>query len=132
METLTIRTRDTNEMLDITAEVQSRFVHMGLRDGALLVTVPHTTAGITINENADPAVQHDMLADLDRLIPRSQPYYRHGEGNSAAHMRASLMGASVLIPVEDGCLILGTWQGIYFCEFDGPRTRKVFLQALPG
>ena len=132
METLMIRTHDTNEMLDITADVQSQFVHMDLRDGALLVSVPHTTAGITINENTDPAVQHDMLADLDRLIPRAQPYYRHGEGNSASHMRASLMGFSVIVPVEDGQLVLGTWQGIYLCEFDGPRTRRVILQALTG
>jgi len=130
MQTLTIRTHHTHEMLEITHEVQARLAQLDLADGALLIYVPHTTAGVTINENADPSVQRDMLADLARLIPRKQPYYEHREGNSASHLLASLMGSSALVLVEAGRLALGTWQGIYLCEFDGPRTRRVFLQPL--
>jgi secondary thiamine-phosphate synthase enzyme len=90
--------------------------------------VPHTTAGITINENADPDVVHDFLAQLDRMVPWNQPFYQHAEGNSAAHVKASMMGSSCTVLIEEGNLCLGTWQGIWFCEFDGPRTRKVWLQ----
>jgi len=130
MQTLTIRTTQAREMLDITREVQAALDSLDVQQGALLVFVPHTTAGMTINENADPSVQHDMLADLERLVPRRQPYYRHREGNSDSHLLTSLVGSSVLVPVEDGQLVLGTWQGLYFCEFDGPRTRTVILQVL--
>jgi secondary thiamine-phosphate synthase enzyme len=96
-----------------------------------VVHVPHTTAGVTINENADPAVRVDIEGALDRIIPWNGPY-KHSEGNSAAHVKASLMGFSATIPVRGGMLVLGTWQGIYFCEFDGPRTRTVHVQAIPS
>jgi secondary thiamine-phosphate synthase enzyme len=89
--------------------------------------VPHTTAGVTINENADPDVVHDMLAQLDAMVPWRQPFHRHSEGNSAAHVKASLLGSSVLVPVENGRLQLGQWQGVWFCEFDGPRHRKMLV-----
>ena len=95
-----------------------------MRDGICLVFVPHTTAGVTINENADPSVRRDMLHGIDKVVPLDDGY-QHSEGNSAAHLKSSLFGCSCLVPVEAGRLVLGTWQGIYFCEFDGPRTRKV-------
>jgi secondary thiamine-phosphate synthase enzyme len=102
-----------------------------VEDGLLVVFVPHTTAGLTINENADPNVQQDMLADLERLVPVEQTYYRHFEGNSASHLKTSAVGSSLSIIIEGGGLLLGTWQGIYLCEFDGPRTRTVRLKLIP-
>jgi secondary thiamine-phosphate synthase enzyme len=96
-----------------------------------IVFVPHTTAAVTINENADPSVQHDILADLNRLVPFAGPY-QHTEGNSAAHIKSSLVGPSETLIIEEGRLKLGTWQGVYFCEFDGPRTRKVWVKIIPG
>ena len=125
METFTVRTRSRDEFVDITREVQDVVNRSGVTDGIVRVYVPHTTAGITINENADPDVVHDVLKDLDRLVPWKQSYYRHGEGNSPSHLKASLMGCSVTVFVAGGKLVLGTWQGIFLCEFDGARTRKV-------
>jgi secondary thiamine-phosphate synthase enzyme len=132
METITVRTRERDEMLEITAEVQTCVRDAGISDGVVEVFVPHTTAGITINENADPTTEADILDDLDRLIPWRQPYYRHMEGNSAAHFKASLMGSSVRVILQSGRLVLGTWQGIFFCEFDGPRNRKVHVHITSG
>jgi len=126
METLKVVTRKRTEFVDITDDVQSRVGGLGIRDGVVTVFVPHTTAGVTINENADPDVTADMDAALERAVPWSAGY-RHGEGNSAAHVKASMMGSSVRVPVEGGRLRLGTWQAIYFCEFDGPRTRTVWV-----
>ncbi len=100
--------------------------------GAALVFCRHTTAGLTINENADPEVVRDLLHELERLVPWGNPAFRHAEGNSAAHLKASLVGSSVLIPIQAGRLVLGTWQGVYFCEFDGPRSRRLVVQLLPG
>jgi secondary thiamine-phosphate synthase enzyme len=118
-------------MIDITSQVQ-QFVHeKGITRGRVTVFCPHTTAAITINENADPDVQHDMLLTLDELFPQYRPGYRHNEHNSDSHMKSSLVGASETILVKEGTLVLGTWQGIYFCEFDGPRTRK-FMVAIEG
>ncbi len=125
MDTFTVRTRSRDEFVDITNEVQDVVNRSGVTDGIARVYVPHTTAGITINENADPDVVHDVLKDLDRLVPWKQSYYRHGEGNSPSHLKASLMGCSVTVFVAGGKLVLGTWQGIFLCEFDGARTRKV-------
>jgi secondary thiamine-phosphate synthase enzyme len=131
METIQVRTRSRDELLEITAEVRACVRDSGISDGVVEVYVPHTTAGITINENADPTTEADILADLERLIPWRQSYYRHMEGNSAAHFKASLMGASVRVFLQGGRLVLGTWQGIFFCEFDGPRSRKVHVHITP-
>ena len=131
METFTVRTSGRTDLKDITGEVASIVGKSGLGRGACVVYVPHTTAGVTINENADPAVRDDIATTLERMVPWSGPY-RHSEGNSAAHVKASLMGFSVTVPVESGRLVLGTWQGIYFCEFDGPRTRKVHVLTIPS
>lgn len=132
MITFNVRTQDRAEMVDITDEVRTRVRQYGSGKGVAQVFVPHTTAGITINESADPSVRKDILADLDRLLPWRQPYYAHREGNSASHVKATLVGSSVFVPFEDGRVILGTWQGVFFCEFDGPRTRKVHIQILPA
>jgi secondary thiamine-phosphate synthase enzyme len=128
MKTLTVATHQRTEFVDITAEVRAAVKDLGIRDGVVTVFVPHTTAGVTINENADP----DVVADLDVALDRAVPWragYRHGEGNSAAHVKASMMGSSAQIIVENGSLRLGTWQAIYFCEFDGPRQRSVWVAA---
>jgi secondary thiamine-phosphate synthase enzyme len=113
--------------VDITRQVEAALQAAGVRTGLCLIFVAHTTAGITINENADPDVVADMLAGLDKMVP--QLAYRHAEGNSPAHIKASLMGSSVSVPVKDGRLYLGTWQGIYLCEFDGPRRRTVAVTS---
>ena len=125
--TLSIRTRDRSEMVDITSQVEEELRRSGLEDGVCFVYVPHTTAGITINENADPSVIADIQATLNRLIPWEGPY-SHLEGNSAAHIKSTLVGNSVMVLVESGRLKLGTWQGIFLCEFDGPRSRKVHIK----
>jgi secondary thiamine-phosphate synthase enzyme len=131
METFSVKTSARNDFKDITREVAGALAASGVKDGICVVYVPHTTAGVTINENADPAVRVDIEAALDRIVPWNGPY-RHAEGNSAAHVKASLVGFSATIPVRGGRLVLGTWQGIYFCEFDGPRTRSVHVQAIPA
>jgi secondary thiamine-phosphate synthase enzyme len=134
MVTLQISSRSRNEFIDLTAMLREALAEHGWKDGALLVFNPHTTAGLTINEGADPDVRRDVLAALARLIPERGDY-RHAEGNSDAHLKASLMGSSLTIPVVNGQLGLGTWQSIYFCEFDGPRNRKVnlsFLRSAPS
>jgi len=115
------------EVLDITSIVRDEIRRSGVQDGVCVVYCPHTTAGVTVNEHADPSVAEDLLAALDRLVPE-QGIWRHAEGNSPAHVKASLVGASAALPVEDGDLALGTWQGVFLCEFDGPRTRRVWLQ----
>ncbi|MGD2252828.1 MAG: secondary thiamine-phosphate synthase enzyme YjbQ [Anaerolineales bacterium] len=132
MQTIVVETQRESEFVEITRQVQEMVSAAGTARGVVTLFVPHTTAGITLNENADPAVRSDLLADLDRLVPREQPYYRHGERNSASHLKASLVGSSVTVLVENGMLVLGPWQGIYLCEFDGPRTRKVQLTLIEG
>ena len=124
---LSIRTRSRTEWVDITAAVQKVVRESKVESGLLTLFVPHTTAAVAINENADPSVQQDILADLNRLIPFNGPY-QHMEGNSAAHIKSSLVGPSQTIFIEEGRLVLGTWQGIYFCEFDGPRARKIWVK----
>ena len=114
-------------MVDITAEIQKAARQAGIAEGMATVFVPHTTAGVTVNENADPDVVHDILAALDKAVPWRADFYEHGEGNSAAHVKSSLVGCTAQVPVAGGQLVLGTWQGIYFCEFDGPRTRRVVV-----
>jgi secondary thiamine-phosphate synthase enzyme len=125
-----VRTSRRSEIVDLTPIVQ-RFVRdNAVMSGMAIVYVPHTTAGVTINENADPDVKHDMLKKLDSLIPKDEPYYQHGEGNSDSHVKAALVGNSATVLIEDRKLVLGTWQGIYFCEFDGPRERKVLVKLV--
>lgn len=126
MKSFEIETRSRTQFVPVTDRVQAAVRDLGIREGAVTVFVPHTTAGVTINENADPDVVADMAMALDRMVPWSAGY-AHDEGNAAAHMKASLMGSSVRVIVEAGRLRLGTWQGIYFCEFDGPRTRSVWV-----
>lgn len=128
IKTIGISTSDRTQLLDITAKIRDFVRGSGIREGACTVFVPHTTAGITINENADPTVKRDILMILNRAIPFSDDY-RHAEGNSAAHIKASLIGSSVQLIVSDADIVLGTWQGVYFCEFDGPRSRKIILQV---
>jgi len=123
---ISIQTRRRTDLIDITAQVQQAVHRLEVREGVITVFVPHTTAGIMINENADPDVAADIAATLDRLVPWEGPY-RHGEGNAAAHVKASLVGSSVQVPVKNQRLALGTWQGIFFCEFDGPRHRRVWV-----
>jgi len=108
--------------------VQQAVQILGIIDGSITVFVPHTTCGLTINENADPAVVSDMIQQLDRMVPHRQPFYEHAEGNSAAHIKASMMGCSLQLLVTRGHVDLGVWQGIYLCEFDGPRSRRVWVQ----
>jgi secondary thiamine-phosphate synthase enzyme len=126
MATLELRTNARTQMLDITAEVRRIVAESGLEDALCVVYVPHTTAAVTINENADPDVARDMLMELNKLVP-FEDGYRHGEGNSAAHIKSSMFNASCTVPIVGGRLLLGTWQGIYFCEFDGPRSRRVHV-----
>lgn len=124
-----ISTKSRNEMIDITGQVSSIVGQSGISNGDVIVYCPHTTAAITINENADPSVPHDILLTLEKLVPRSMPGYQHYEGNSDAHCKSSLVGCSRQILVKDGAMMLGTWQGIFFCEFDGPRSRTVYVQV---
>jgi secondary thiamine-phosphate synthase enzyme len=126
MKSFSIRTQRHTQFVDITREVQSAISHLGIQSGVVTVFVPHTTAGITINENADPDVTSDIADALDTAFPW-QAEYKHSEGNAAAHVKASMMGPSVQVIVEEGQLRLGTWQAIYFCEFDGPRSRSVWV-----
>jgi secondary thiamine-phosphate synthase enzyme len=131
VHTLEIKTAKSTELIDITVLVKELVNKHGPMDGVCYVYVPHTTAGVTINENADPAVQSDILMVLNKIIRADEPY-RHAEGNSPAHIKASLTGSAVTVLVESGRLVLGTWQGIYFCEYDGPRRRRVQVKFLKG
>jgi secondary thiamine-phosphate synthase enzyme len=130
-KSLTIQTPPNSGFVEITHQVMTLIKEETFESGVVIVFVPHTTAGITINENADPNVVRDFMADLERLLPSHQDYYRHYEGNSAAHIKASMMGSSVTVLVEGGRLQLGTWQGIYLCEFDGPRSRRIQIKFVP-
>jgi secondary thiamine-phosphate synthase enzyme len=123
-----VSTKSRCQMIDITSRVQSMVSASGITDGDAIVFCPHTTAAITINENADPSVPHDILLTLEQLLPQHRSGYRHSEGNSDAHCKSSMLGCSEQIPLKDGTLQLGTWQGVFFCEFDGPRSRKVIVQ----
>ena len=127
MQELVIKTQQRDQMVEITAHVQRILDQAKIADGSVIVYVPHTTAGVTINENADPDVVHDTLARLDKMVPWRESFDRHGEGNSASHIKASMMGSSVTVLVQRGQMKLGRWQGIWFCEFDGPRTRSVWV-----
>jgi secondary thiamine-phosphate synthase enzyme len=128
MHSIAVKTRNRIELIDVTGVIRKLVAGEEFSDGFLMAYVPHTTAAITINENADPDVGHDMLDSLNQIAPEGLRQYRHAEGNSDAHIKASLLGASVMIIVEKGELCLGTWQGIYFCEFDGPRNRRLMVK----
>jgi len=128
MRTIEVKTQAREELVDITARVREELVSSGVKDGICYVYVPHTTAAVTINENADPSVKEDVLMALRKIVPDSLPY-RHSEGNSPAHVKACLIGSSIKVIIDEGQLALGTWQGIFFCEFDGPRSRNVFIKA---
>ncbi len=130
METFQIQTRQRNELVEITEQVRVALQRQRTREGAGIVYCPHTTAAITINENADPDVVHDMLTWLGRQVPQHQDGFRHAEENSDSHIKASLVGSSATVLIDNGRLVLGRWQGIYFCEFDGPRERTVYVQFL--
>jgi secondary thiamine-phosphate synthase enzyme len=129
MKELTVKTSSKIQMIDITREIQELVRQSKLQQGICIVFVPHTTAAVTINENADPAVIHDIIDELSKVIPQ-QDNYRHVEGNSAAHIKTTIVGCSQAIIIEDGRLQLGTWQSIFFCEFDGPRHRKVWVKII--
>jgi secondary thiamine-phosphate synthase enzyme len=124
-----MRTSKKTELMDITPVVQEAVEKTGVKDGICFIFVPHTTAAITINENADPSVVQDMVMELNKIIPFEDRYH-HVEGNSPAHIKASLLGSSKVVFVESGRLVLGTWQGVFFCEFDGPRNRKVYVKVM--
>ncbi|MBO4648021.1 MAG: YjbQ family protein [Lentisphaeria bacterium] len=129
MKELTIETNRTCEIIDVTRRIEA-LLPREIAEGICVVYCPHTTAGVTINENYDPDVKHDLLAKLDRMIPQREDFYQHEEGNSAAHLKTQLTGPSQTVPFRQGRLELGTWQGIYFCEYDGPRTRTLRLYFL--
>lgn len=130
MEEIRVRTSRRSEMIDITDRVQEVVSRAGMAEGAAVLQSLHTTAALTINENADPDVVHDVLGKLDRLVPHEEPFYRHAEGNSDSHLKTSFFGPSLTVIVSGGRLVLGTWQGIWFCEFDGPRERRVAVQLI--
>ena len=129
VEQLQIKTNRRVEFLDITSRVQAAVKQSGITSGVCNVFIPHTTAGVTINENADPNVIRDIIRELDKIVPLDDNY-AHAEGNSAAHIKSSLMGCSQQVLIEDGRLVLGTWQSIFFCEFDGPRSRSVWVKVV--
>lgn len=131
IKTLNIKTRTRTELVNITSEVQKVVSESGVKNGICYVYVPHTTAGVTINEGADPTVVKDMLSTLNELIPRNANYL-HMEGNSDAHIKTSLMGSSEAVIIDNGKLLLGTWQAIFFCEFDGPRSRSFTVKVISG
>ena len=128
MRKIEVKTRTKEELIDITSRVKEEAAHSGAKNGICHVYIPHTTAGVTVNENADPSVKEDILMTMKKLVPDNLPY-RHSEGNSPAHVKASLVGSSVNVIIEEGELQLGTWQGIFFCEFDGPRSRRAYIKV---
>ena len=129
IQTFEVRTSSQTELIDITRSVQEVLKKTGVEDGICIIFIPHTTAAVTINENADPSVVQDIVMELNKIIP-FKDQYRHMEGNSPAHIKASLVGCSQIVFIESGKLVLGTWQGIFFCEFDGPRNRKVYVKMV--
>ncbi len=129
MEEISVKTNTHSEMIDITAKVSAVLEKTGVKNGICTVFTPHTTAGISINENADPDVPRDMMKEMDKVIPLKDGY-AHAEGNSAAHIKSSLFGCSETVIVKNGSLMLGSWQSVFFCEFDGPRSRKVWVEVI--
>jgi secondary thiamine-phosphate synthase enzyme len=130
LSTVPLRTDARCQMIEVTDRVARLVAESKVTEGMVIVYVPHTTAAVTINENADPDVKHDLIRKLDALIPKHESYYQHGEGNSDSHLKTSLTGNSVMVLIEGGRLVLGTWQGVQFCEFDGPRTRSYLVKIV--
>jgi len=126
----TVETNTRVAMIDVTERVQALVRQRAVQDGFVIVHIPHTTAGVTVNEHADPDVKHDILQKLEALVPQMESYYQHDEGNSDAHLKASLMGSSITVLIENGRLVLGRWQGIFLCEFDGPRERRMNVKIV--
>lgn len=131
LDRVEVKSRVRNEFIDVTARVRTSVARAGVQEGLCVVFCPHTTAAVTINENADPDVTADLTGFLARLVPRD-PAFRHREGNSDSHAKSSLLGPSLTLIVQDGKPVLGTWQSVYFCEFDGPRTRDLYIKVLKG
>jgi secondary thiamine-phosphate synthase enzyme len=129
--TINVNTERESAMINITPEVQAVIAESGVKQGICYVFIPHSTAAVTVNENADPDVVRDFIMEINKIVPRSDGYH-HCEGNSAAHIKSSLLGVSETVIIEDGKLVLGTWQGVYFLEFDGPRDRKVYVKIIEG
>jgi len=129
MQTFSVRSSKQTELIDITRMVQEAVQKVGVKEGLCVIFIPHTTAAVTINENADPSVPRDILMELNKIIP-FEDRYQHTEGNSAAHIKSSLVGCSQTLLIDSGRLLLGTWQGIFFCEFDGPRNRQVHVKVV--
>jgi secondary thiamine-phosphate synthase enzyme len=129
MQTFQVRTSARTEFIDVTRSVEEAVRQTGVGDGICIIFIPHTTAAVTINENADSSVVQDIIMELNKIVP-FKDHYRHTEGNSPSHIKASLLGCSQIVFVESGKLVLGTWQGIFFCEFDGPRDRKVHVKVI--
>lgn len=132
LKKFSVRTAGRSQLINITGQVREAIRQSGVRDGLVTVYCPHTTAGITVNEGADPDVAGDFLRYLDNLCPWEHPSYRHSEGNTAAHLKASIVGTAQAIPVVEGDLALGTWQAVFFCEFDGPRERMILVKTIAG
>ena len=130
MEIVEVRTSRRAELLEVTGRVAEAVARSGVESGVVVVQSLHTTAALTLNENADPDVRHDLLAKLGELVPHREPYYRHGEGNSDSHLKTSFFGPSLTVVVDGGRLVLGQWQGVYLCEFDGPRERRLAVQVV--
>lgn len=130
MELIRVRTRSRDDLVEITTDVQAAVERTGVQEGVALLQSLHTTAGLTINENADPDVARDLIAKLEQLVPREERFYQHAEGNSDSHLKTSMMGPSLSVLVSDGRLVLGRWQGVYLCEWDGPRDRQVGVLVL--
>lgn len=130
MEEIRVRTGERNALVEITAQVEEAVRHTGVREGIVVVQSLHTTAALTVNENADPDVVHDVLRKMDEIVPGTEPYYRHAEGNSDSHVKTSIFGPSLTLIVHHGRPLLGRWQGIYLCEWDGPRERTVAVQVM--
>ena len=128
---ISLKTNGRTQFIDITRQVDSVVVQSGVKEGICVIYVPHTTAGVIINENADPSVKTDIKNHLEELVPWNKPY-EHAEGNASAHIKSSIVGVSQTLIIENGKLVLGTWQGIFFCEFDGPRTRRVYVKVMRG
>jgi secondary thiamine-phosphate synthase enzyme len=130
MEEIQVESRQRNQMIDITDSLRAVVRRADVREGAVILQSLHTTAALTINENADPDVPRDVLAKLEDLLPQEEHFYRHAEGNSDSHVKTSTFGPSLTVLIHEGDLVLGTWQGVFFCEFDGPRKRRVAVQVL--